>query len=70
MSAEESKGRNAEDIRLLVYECIASHNEEVLVQLIWRLEQDYIDIARLSTYDEYERNWTHAKVINYLTYEN
>ena len=66
----DDKGRKASEIRELVYECINTHNEEVLVQLIWRLEQDYIDIARLSTYDEYRRSWTHAKVINYMTYEN
>lgn len=52
----------------LVYECIASHNEEVLIQLIEELNKNYSDLARLATFGEYKKSWSHKDVINYVTY--
>ena len=52
----------------LVYECIASHNEEVLIQLINELNKNYIELAKLSTFGEYKKSWRHKDVINYVTY--
>lgn len=51
----------------LVNECIISHNEALLVELIYRLEKEYVDIALLSTMGEYKGNWTHAELLNYIT---
>jgi hypothetical protein len=52
----------------LVYECIATHNEEVLIELINSLKKEYIDLAKLSTFGEYQKEWTHEDVLNYVTY--
>lgn len=57
------------DVTDLVYECIASHNELILVELITRLEKEYVDIAKLSTFGKYETSWTHEDVLNYITFE-
>tara|TARA_A100001201_G_scaffold109236_2_gene93429 strand:+ start:599 stop:787 length:189 start_codon:yes stop_codon:yes gene_type:complete len=53
----------------LVYECIATHNEEVLIELIKNLKKQYTELAKLSTFGEYkEEEWTHEDVLNYVTY--
>ena len=53
----------------LVYECIATHNEEVLVQLINSLKKQYNELAKLSTFGEYKQEeWSHEDVLNYVTY--
>lgn len=57
-----------EQIRVLVNECILTHNEEVLVELISRLESDYVDVARLATFDSYKTDWTHQEVLDFITY--
>ena len=59
---------NRDSVESLVYECIATHNEMLLVQLIESLENDYTDLASLATFGEYERDWTHEDVLNYVTY--
>ena len=56
------------DSEELVYECIATHNEMVLVQLIDTLRREYDDLAKLSTFGEYKTRWTHEDVLNYVTY--
>ena len=59
----------SDETQELVYECIATHNEEVLIELIDKLKKDYIDLAKLSTFGEYkEEEWTHEDVLNYVTY--
>lgn len=68
MSKKSKYGSDREDIRDLVYECINTNNELILVELIYRLEQEYIDVARLSTYGDYKQSWTHQEVLNYITY--
>lgn len=66
---EKPKGQSTrEDIRDLVEQCIMTHNEEVLVNLIYYLEKEYIEVARLASYDAYSASWTHEDVLNYLTY--
>lgn len=57
-----------EDIEALVYECIATHNEIILIELIRNLEKEYIDLASLSTFGEYKTHWSHNDVMNYVTY--
>ena len=57
------------DTQDLVYDCIATHNEEILVSLIISLRQDYSELAELSTFGEYKMSeWTHQDVLNYVTY--
>tara|TARA_B100001094_G_scaffold314841_1_gene354139 strand:- start:11179 stop:11394 length:216 start_codon:yes stop_codon:yes gene_type:complete len=62
------KGSTREQLSDLVDECIRTHNEVVLVELIFQLEQDYIDVARLGTMDEYMSNWTHEDVLTHMTF--
>lgn len=57
-----------EDIYNLVNECILTHNEAILVELIYRLEKEYVDIAKLATMGEYKGGWTHEEVMNYITF--
>ena len=38
-----------DDIRDLVEECILTHNELILVELIYRLEKEYVEVSELST---------------------
>lgn len=61
-------GSTTEEIRDLVDQCLLTHNTEILVNLIFYLEKDYIDIARLGTLDAYKSSWTHEEVLNYMTY--
>lgn len=56
-------------IRELVEECFLTHNEEVLVKMIFNLEKDYVEIAELCTFGEYNEGWTHQHVLNYITKE-
>jgi len=56
------------DTEELVYECILTHNEEVLIQLINNLRKEYDELAKLSTFAEYKPSWSHEDVLNYVTY--
>ena len=53
----------------LIEDCIHKNKLEFLAELIVRLEKEYIEIARLSTDDNYQESWTHKEVLDYLTYE-
>jgi len=66
MSREDDKMLNVTD---LVFECIATHNELILVELITRLEKEYVEIAELSTLGKYKNDWSHEDVLNFITYE-
>tara|TARA_R110000868_G_scaffold315517_3_gene576401 strand:+ start:1925 stop:2116 length:192 start_codon:yes stop_codon:yes gene_type:complete len=57
-----------DEIWKLVEECILTHNEIVLVELIVSLQNEYVDLSNLSTFGEYESNWTHQDVLNYVTF--
>lgn len=57
-----------DDIYDLVNECVNTHNESILAELIYRLEKEYVDIAKLATMGEYKGSWTHEEVINYITF--
>lgn len=56
-------------LRELIQDCIITHNEEVLINLIYNLENEYKEIATLITFGEYDENWTHEKLLNYITRE-
>tara|TARA_B100001559_G_scaffold307586_1_gene299917 strand:- start:832 stop:1035 length:204 start_codon:yes stop_codon:yes gene_type:complete len=66
MSDEPSRKWDVED---LVYECIATHNEAILIELISRFEEEYVDLARLGTMGSYDYSWTHEDVLNFMTYD-
>lgn len=53
----------------LIEDCIHTNKIEFLAELIIKLENEYIEIARISTDDNYQPNWTHIQVLDYLTYE-
>ena len=63
-----SRKREKYEVDDLVYECIATHNEVILIELIKRLESEYVDLAVLGTMGEYDYSWTHEDVLNYMTY--
>lgn len=56
-------------IAKLVYECISTHNEIILIDLITKLEKNYMDLAKLATLGEYKTHWTHEDIMNYVTYD-
>jgi len=58
-----------ENIRELISDCIFTNNIEIIVQLVYRLELEYKDIAKLATMGEYTNEWTHIDTMNYITYE-
>ena len=60
--------KREEEIENLVYDCIFAHQETIIVQLIYQLEKDYKELARLVTMDEYKSDWTHKQVLDYITY--
>jgi type IV secretory pathway VirB4 component len=49
--------------------CVYSNKLEFLAQLIVRLESEYVELARIGTDDNYQSNWTHLQVLDYMTYE-
>ena len=53
----------------LVYEAIATHNEIIIIELIKKLEEDYVEVCRLATMGQYNKGWTHRQVLDYITYE-
>ena len=53
----------------LIEDCMHNNRIEFLAELIMRLENEYIEIARISTDDNYQTNWTHLQVPDYLTFE-
>lgn len=67
--AKKKNIKSLESIRTLVIEAIATHNEEFIVELIYKLQQEYNDIAKLSTYGEYKSSWTHKKTLDFITKE-
>lgn len=55
-------------INSLLSDCIISHNEDIIVQMIYRLEKEYRELAELSTMGEYDPTWTHRQLLDYITY--
>lgn len=57
------------DIKNLVNECINNDKIDFLSHLIYTLQQNYKELASLSTDGNYHDGWPHTKVLDYLTYE-
>ena len=64
----KKKSNKLENIEQLVYDCISTNNEIIIVELIERLQEEYIELAQLSSYGEYKTSWSHLDLLNYLTY--
>jgi hypothetical protein len=56
-------------IEVLVSDCIIAHQEAIIVKIIAQLEEEYEEIAALATMGEYQKNWTHDQVLDYITYD-
>lgn len=67
MNNKNKVGSTREEIYELVNKCMSAHGEAILVELIYRLEKEYIDIATLATMGDYKSDWTHSEVIDYIT---
>lgn len=63
------KIENVESIRELVNEAISTHNEEFIIHLIYKIQLEYYELARLATLDSFEVTWTHEHLIDYITKE-
>lgn len=61
--------KREEKVSRLVYDCLSAHQEIILIKLIAQLEEEYKEIAQLSTNGEYKDDWTHKQVLDYLTYQ-
>lgn len=62
------KEQKIKAINSLLNDCIISHNEDIIVQMIYRLELEYRELAELSTMGEYRATWTHSELLDYITY--
>lgn len=61
--------KHLEDIKELVVECVKNNKVDFLSNLIYTLQQNYIELAQLSTDDNYNESWTHIKTIDFITHE-
>ena len=66
---QTEKIENLEAIRELVNEAISTHNEEFIIQLIYKIQLEYYELARLATLDSFEVTWTHKQLLDYVTKE-
>lgn len=55
-------------IESLVSDCFIAHQETIIVKLIYKLEQEYIELAKLVTLGEYDRTWTHKELLDFITF--
>lgn len=53
----------------IVNQAIKDNSVDFLANLLAKLQQDYEELATLSTDGNYQPNWTHKQVLDYLTYE-
>lgn len=63
------KTKDLESIRELVHESINTHHEEFLINLIHKLQVQYNELAILVTLGEFKSNWSHKKLLDYVTKE-
>jgi len=69
MPEEREKTSREKAIEKLVCDCQIAHQEAIIVQLIYRLEKEYKELAMLASLGEYQDTWTHQKLLDYVTYE-
>jgi hypothetical protein len=56
-------------IESLVEECLNNNKIDFLTNLIFTLQQNYTELAELTTDGNYHQGWTHTMVLDYITYE-
>lgn len=61
--------QNKHELTKFVDECIVQNKSELLTNLLFKLGSEYIELAQLATDGAYNEQWTHQKVLDYLTYE-
>jgi hypothetical protein len=64
-----NNSRSLAEILDIIEDCMHSNKLEFLAKLILKLESEYIEIARITTDDNYDSKWTHKEVLDYITYE-
>lgn len=69
MSKSEEQEAREKSIEKLVNDCHLAHQEAIIVQLIYRLEKEYKELAMLASLGEYQETWTHQKLLDHVTYE-
>lgn len=67
--AKRKKTKDLDSLREVVYECINTNNIEFLVKLLHTMQEEYNEIAQLSTFGEYKSSWSHKRVLDYITKE-
>jgi hypothetical protein len=65
----EQNKQKVDDILKIINECIRTNKLDFIANLIVTLQNDYTDLAKLTTDDNYQPNWTHKQTLDYLTYE-
>lgn len=65
-----TKVQKLQEIIQLVDECIVQGKVEFIAKLIMKLQEDYVEVSTLSTDGNYNEQWTHQQVLDYLTYES
>lgn len=61
--------QRVDDVLKIINECIRTNKLDFIANLIVTLQNDYTDLARLTTDGNYQPNWTHKQTLDYLTYE-
>jgi hypothetical protein len=56
-------------IQSLVEECLNNNKIDFLTNLVFTLQQNYTELAELTTDGNYHQGWTHTMVLDYITYE-
>lgn len=56
-------------IKNLVDECVKLKRLDFLSNIIYILQQNYQEVAKLATNGAYNEGWSHPQVIDYITYE-
>lgn len=64
------KTQKLQEVIKLIDEHIVQNKIEFLAKIIITLQENYIDVATLSTDGNYNEQWTHERVLDYLTYES
>lgn len=69
MPKKNEQESREKSIEKLLNDCVLAHQEAIIVQLIYRLEKEYKELAMLASLGEYQETWTHQKLLDYVTYE-
>lgn len=67
--AKKKKDQTLQAIRDIVNEAISTGQQEFLVEIIHRLQEEYRELAKLSTFGQYNTKWTHKQTLDYITKE-